>query len=74
MKTLSMTQKMDAYLMENEIEIKELLKIRKAIMTSPAVTDTLWLENENSTVVESIDWLLIKLGMSQEAVEALGEF
>lgn len=60
--------------MTNEIEIKELLKIRKAIMTSPAVVDTLWLENENSTVIESIDWLLIKLGMSQEAVESLGVF
>lgn len=58
--------------MPNENAIKALLSIRKSLMHSPAVVDTIWMENENCTTVEAIDDLLIKLGMAAEAVEMLG--
>lgn len=48
----------------------EILKtIKKSIMTSDVVTDTLWMHSSNETVVEALDGLLINLGCNYDELE-----
>lgn len=57
------------YRLSVEQRIKIIREVKKTIMQSEVVTDTLWMLGGNETACEALDWILLHYGVNAEELQ-----